>query len=141
VLTWPIWTSIAQVMAKRKAVWPRTTKSQKSTQPLFMQVKCNAPLESSQRKLQLCFRLHPDWKSEQKVIGPQNCGNPNRVSFETPLWESRNKKPFGCRCRGEVQRILYERRWWLPPSPGRGVLWVQNRLWFVLALKVFRKLN
>ncbi len=30
------------------------------------------------------------------------------------------KKPFGCRCDGVTQRILYGRRWWLPPSLGRG---------------------
>jgi hypothetical protein len=30
------------------------------------------------------------------------------------------KKSFGCRCRGEMQRILYGRRWWLPPSLGHG---------------------
>jgi hypothetical protein len=27
--------------------------------------------------------------------------------------------PFGCKCDGETQRILYGGRWWLPPSPGR----------------------
>ncbi len=30
------------------------------------------------------------------------------------------KKPFGCKCGGELQRILYGGRWWLPLSPGRG---------------------
>jgi len=29
-------------------------------------------------------------------------------------------KPFGCRCRGETQRILYEGRWWLPLNLNRG---------------------
>jgi hypothetical protein len=28
------------------------------------------------------------------------------------------KKTFGCRCRGETQRIIYEGRWWVPPSLG-----------------------
>jgi hypothetical protein len=50
----------------------------------------------------------------------QSPGSPNRDSFGTPLWESREKKPFGCKCGGELQRILYGGRWWLPPSPGRG---------------------
>jgi hypothetical protein len=45
---------------------------------------------------------------------------PNWDSFGTPPWESRDKKPFGCGCRGEAQSILYGGRWWLPPSPGRG---------------------
>jgi hypothetical protein len=44
----------------------------------------------------------------------------NRDNFETPLWESRDKKPFGCGCREEAHSILYGGRWWLPPSPGRG---------------------
>jgi hypothetical protein len=43
-----------------------------------------------------------------------------RDNFETLTWESREKEPFGCSLGGELQRILYEGRWWLPPSPGRG---------------------
>jgi hypothetical protein len=50
----------------------------------------------------------------------QSPGSPNRDSFGTPPWESRDKKPFGCGCRGKAQSILYGGRWWLPPSPGRG---------------------
>jgi hypothetical protein len=50
----------------------------------------------------------------------QSPRSPNRDSFETPLWESRDKKPFGCSLREVTQIILYEGRWWLPPSPGRG---------------------
>jgi hypothetical protein len=46
--------------------------------------------------------------------------SPNRDNFGTPLWESWDKKPFRCECRGETQRILYGGRWWLPPSLGRG---------------------
>jgi hypothetical protein len=51
---------------------------------------------------------------------PQSGGSPNRDSFRTPPWESWDKKPFGCRCRGEAHIILYEGRWWLPPSSGHG---------------------
>jgi hypothetical protein len=50
----------------------------------------------------------------------QSPRNPNRDNFETPLWESRDKKPFGRGCGGVTQRILYGGRWWLPPSLGRG---------------------
>ncbi len=50
----------------------------------------------------------------------QSPGSPNRDSFETPPWESRDKKPFGCSLRGVTQSMLYGGRWWLPPSPGRG---------------------
>jgi hypothetical protein len=50
----------------------------------------------------------------------QSPGSPNWDSFGTPSWESRDKKPFGCECRGQMQRILYGGRWWLPRSPVRG---------------------
>jgi len=42
--------------------------------------------------------------------------------LETPPWESLDKKPFGCGCHGEAQRILYGGRWWLPVSLGRDEL-------------------
>jgi hypothetical protein len=42
--------------------------------------------------------------------------------FKTPTWESRDKKPFGCGPRGELQNILYKGRWLLPLSPGRDEL-------------------
>jgi hypothetical protein len=53
-------------------------------------------------------------------MSSQSLESPNRDSFGTPLWESHEKKPFGCRCGGVVERILYGGRWWLPPSPSRG---------------------
>ncbi len=49
----------------------------------------------------------------------QSCGSLSLGSFETPLWESRDKKPFGCGPHGKEQIILYGGRWWLPLSPGR----------------------
>jgi hypothetical protein len=36
------------------------------------------------------------------------------------LLGSRDKKPFGCGCRGKAQSILYRRRWSLPLNPSRG---------------------
>jgi len=53
-------------------------------------------------------------------MNAQSHGNPNWDSFGTPLWESREKVPFGCKCDGETQIILYGGRWWLPSNPGRG---------------------
>jgi hypothetical protein len=50
----------------------------------------------------------------------QSPKSPNRDNFGTPPWKSRDKKPFGCGCRGEAHNILYGGRWWLPPSPGCG---------------------
>jgi len=52
-------------------------------------------------------------------MNAQSLGSPNRDNFGTPLWESREKVPFGCKCDGETQKILYGGRWWLPSSSGR----------------------
>jgi hypothetical protein len=40
--------------------------------------------------------------AERGVIVPQSGGSLNLASFETPLWESWEKKPFGCGPRGET---------------------------------------
>jgi hypothetical protein len=53
-------------------------------------------------------------------MNAQSPESPNRDNFRTPLWEYREKEPFGCKCGGELQRILYGGRWWLPSSSGRG---------------------
>jgi hypothetical protein len=53
-------------------------------------------------------------------MNAQSPGSPNRNSFETPLWESREKVQFECKCDEEAQRILYGGRWWLSSSSGRG---------------------
>jgi hypothetical protein len=106
------------------AIWLPTTKNQESTWPWCVQAKCNRPLESSQRELQVCFGPHPNQRSEWGVKSCQSPGslNPRQFqnSFGTPTWESRDKQPFGCGPRGVAQNILYGERWWLPPSPGRG---------------------
>jgi hypothetical protein len=102
------------------AVWLPTTKSQESTRPRCVQVECDTSLESSQGELQVCFRPRPNKRLGREVMNGQSPGSPNRDSFGTPLWESREKVPFRCRCNGVTQRILYGGRWWLPPSSGRG---------------------
>jgi hypothetical protein len=112
-------------MAKKRpeiklAIWLLTTKSRESTQPRCVQVECDTSLESSRWELQVCFRPHPNQRSEQRVMTPKSGGSPNQDNFGTPPWESWDKKSFGCRCHGEAQRILYGGRWWLPPSPSRG---------------------
>jgi hypothetical protein len=76
--------------------------------------------EISRRELQDCFRPHRNKRSEQEVMDAQSPGNPTWDSFGTPPWESREKVPFGCSLRRELQRILYGGRWWLPSSRGRG---------------------
>jgi hypothetical protein len=52
-------------------------------------------LESSQGDLQDWFRPCPDRRLEREVMMAQSPGSPNRDSFGTPLWECRDKEPFG----------------------------------------------
>jgi len=78
-------------------------------------VECDASLESSQGELQVCFRPHPNWTFEQRVMNSQSPKSPNQDNFRTLPWESRDENLFRCRCRRETHRILYEGRWWLPP--------------------------
>jgi hypothetical protein len=40
-------------------------------------------------------------------MNSQSPGSPNWENFGTPPWESREKVSFECRCRGQMQRILY----------------------------------
>jgi hypothetical protein len=82
------------------AVWLSTTKTRESTRPWCVQMECNTPLESSQQEVQVCFRPHPNPRSEQRVMNSQNLGSPNWDNFRTPLWESRDEKPFECGCHG-----------------------------------------
>jgi len=102
------------------AVWLPIIKSQKSTRPWCVQVECNTPLESSRGELQLCFKPHPNQRSEQRVMIVQSSRSPNQDNFGTPPWESCDKKPFGCGCHKEAHSIVYGGRWWLPLSPGCG---------------------
>jgi len=102
------------------AVWLPTTKSRESTRRRCVKMECDTPLKSSQRELQVGFRPHPNPRYEKRVMNSQSLGSPNRDNFGTPPWESRDKKPFRCVCRGVMHIILYGGRWWLPPSPGRG---------------------
>jgi hypothetical protein len=41
-----------------------------------MQMECDTLLKSSRQKLQLCFRPHPDPRSEQEVMASQSCESP-----------------------------------------------------------------
>jgi len=53
-------------------------------------------------------------------MNAQSLKSQNQDNFGTPLWESRKKMPFGCKCDRKSQKILYGGKWWLPPSLSRG---------------------
>jgi hypothetical protein len=113
------------------AIWLPTTKSWESTSSRRLQIECDGALESSRGELQLWFRPHSNRRSEPRVVSVQSPGSPTRDSFGTPPWDSWENVSFGCSSRGELQRILYGGRWWLPPSPGRGESSVSKCPWLV----------
>jgi len=76
-------------------------------------------LESSQKELQDCFRPHPIRGLSKKLWMPKIPGvQPGTVSRF--LLESPGKKCHWNGSRRVTHRILYGRRWWLPPRTGRG---------------------
>jgi hypothetical protein len=113
------------------AVWLPTTKSRESTSSQRLQMECDEALESSRGELQLWFRPHSNRRLEPGVVSVQSPRSPTWDSFGTPTWESREKEPFRCSSRGELQRIPYGGRWWLPPSPGRGESCVSKCPWLI----------
>jgi hypothetical protein len=116
-------------------VWLPTTKSWELTSLRHLLKHWDTALESSRRELQLWFRPHPDPSLGRGAMSVQSPGTPTRDSFGTPTWESREKEPFGCSLRSEMQRILYGGRWWFPPYPGRGEFCVSKCSWLVLTPK------
>jgi len=86
-----IWTSIAQVIAKKRVEnrpdlgvcrWS-ATHHWKALKESYKFVLDLIPIRGLSKELRTC-----------KVPGVQN-----RDSFETPPWETQDKKPFGCRHR------------------------------------------
>jgi hypothetical protein len=99
--------------------WLPTTNNRESTWNRCMQVECDTP-SYSRRKLQVCFRPHPNRRCKQRITTSQSPRSSHRDSSETPPCETQDKKSFECGCCEEVQRILYGGRWWLPLNPGCG---------------------
>jgi hypothetical protein len=76
----------------------------------YLEILCTP----SWQELQVYFKLHPNRRFGQRVMTPQSGKSPNRDNFETPPWESHDKKPFRCRCRGDTL-----------PTPQRTQMWAQ----------------
>jgi hypothetical protein len=121
------------------AIWLPTTKSQELTRFRCVQVKCDTPLESSRWELQLWFKPYPNPNSGREVMIVQSPGSPNRDSFGTPPWESREKKTIWMQVWrraaentiwGKVVASLESGPWW--------VKWVQGCPWLVPTLEVCR---
>jgi len=123
------------------AIWLPTTKSRESTQPRCVQVEWDIPLESSQGELQVCFRPHPNWRSEQRVMNLQGPRSPNRDSFRLLLGspETKNHSDVGATKR---RKEYYMRGGDSFPESGPWwVLWVQGCSWLVPAPRVFQNVG
>jgi hypothetical protein len=131
------------------AIWLPTTKSQESTRPRCVQAECDTSLKSSQGELQVCFRPHPNRRSEQGVMSCQSLGSPNRDSFGTVSGQFRDVH-LGV----PGQKAIWMWPWWSgteytiwgkvvvsPKSGSWWIKWVQSCLWLVLAPRVFQKVN
>jgi hypothetical protein len=71
-------------------------------------------------------------------MGSQSRRNPSSGNFETPTWESRNKKSFGC---GPVEKcgVYYKREGGGFPQVQVMVSFVSsNCMWLILAPKVLQ---
>jgi hypothetical protein len=121
------------------AVWLLNTNSRESTRFPCVQVMCNMPLKSSQRRLQLWFRPRPD-QIAQEVITLQS-----REEFQ--LWQFRDShlgvpgqkviwmwaswRVTEYTIRGKVVASPKFGPWW--------VLWIWGRTWLILAPKVLQQ--
>jgi hypothetical protein len=63
-------------------------------------------LKRSQWGLQLCSRLHFNWRYAHKIMGFQSHMGPNLRNFGISTWESWDKMTFGCWPHGHAQKIL-----------------------------------
>jgi len=71
-LTYKLWPK--EGLGVNLTIWLLTTKSRKSPRFCCVHVVCDIPLESSWRRLQLCFRPDFNQRFSCKVMGPQSRG-------------------------------------------------------------------
>jgi hypothetical protein len=84
-----------------------TTKSQESTRSRRALGERDMALESSQGELQDWFRARPDRRSGREVMMAQSLGSPNRDSFGTPLWESRDTTTWVWAQRSNTENTIW----------------------------------
>ncbi len=123
-------------------IWLPTIKSRESTRSWCVQVECNTLLEISRRELQLCFRPHPNRRSEQEIMNAQSPRSLNRNSFGTPIWESRKESAIRMQVwRWDVENIIWGKVVASPEFKPWWVKWVQGCPWLVLVPRVFQNAN
>jgi hypothetical protein len=123
-----IWTFVTQVMGKRRA---RSQTAKKSGINLFPTSELKVRYVVEKILTRATSLVQTSLRSDVAVESYElpKSRDSNRDSFGTisglqlgvPGKRAREKEPFGCSPRNVAHRILYGGRWWLPPSPGRGV--------------------
>jgi hypothetical protein len=101
--------------------WPQ--KGWESTRLPCVQMECDTPLEGFWQELQLCFRPHPNQRSQQDVMFPQSCGSPTLTILGFPFWGVPKQK-------GHLGGGLAERRIEYYMGEGGGF----PRVWAVVSL-------
>jgi hypothetical protein len=116
------------------AIWLPTTKSRELPWYPCVQVVYDILLESFWQGLQLCFDPHLNWRSVDKIMGPQSRKSPNfenlGVSGQNAIWMLVLWLAIKYIIRGKVMAFPKSGPWW--------VLWIRVYPWLILAPKRFQ---
>jgi hypothetical protein len=124
------------------AIWLSTTKSQESTWPWCVQMECDTLLESPQRELQVCFRPHPNLRSEQRIMNSQSFGSPKLGQFrDSSLGVPRQNAIRMWVLRSNAENTMWGKVVASPEFRPWWVLRVQSCPWLILAPKVLQNAN
>ncbi len=125
-LAWAIWTSAAQVMFERRdgsqtgSLISRPLKVGNRLDPGVCRWSVKHRWKALEESYNFGLDLVPIWARGKKYESPKPRESKPGQFWDSTLGVPGKKKPFGCKCGGELQRILYGGRWWLPPSSGHG---------------------
>jgi hypothetical protein len=125
-LHWGVLCVVGKVLKRRYRKWPRIDHLD-ICRPSYGQKKGReSNWQFDSRPPKVGNRPLPDLRIESAIRRWKDLNEgykfgSNLVAIRFCSRESREKEPFGCSPQNVAQRILYGGRWWLPPSPGRGV--------------------
>jgi hypothetical protein len=113
-------------------VWLPTTKSRESTRCQRALGECDAALESSQRGLQVWFRLRPDRRSGREAMMSQSLGSPKPGQFRDSALGVPGQTTTWVWARWNNAENTIGRMVVTPPESGSWcVMWVRVSPWLV----------
>jgi hypothetical protein len=120
-------------------IWLLTIKTWELPWNKCVQVTYDILLESSQQKLQLCFRPHFNERSSQKLWASKVVKIPISSISRLPTWESWDKMTFGCKPCGRHREYYKGEGGGVPQVWAWWVLWVRACPWLVHAPKMLQR--